>query len=370
MVINMNILMVLNNLRVANGVATTIMNQYDELIHNGFNVDFMEFLDFDSPYIDRIKKNGGEIFCVSKNKNALKNMSNILKRKNYNIVHINQVNAQTVQLAIIARYYQVPHVVFHSHNTKIPGGVKRRVLETGCNIVYRMFADTLVACSEQAGKDSFGNKDFVVLKNSIDARKFEFNKTKRDEIRTQLNISADTLVVGTVCRYARQKNPIFMIDIIDKLLNMGINTKFLWVGSAPSENDPVYKEMQKEIRRRNIADKMLWVGSKNDIFNWYSAMDVFLMPSLWEGLGITYIEAQANSLPTFASDVVPVETKVTELIKFYSLNLSADEWALEISKCSIRNGNVKNYFNEIKKAGYDLTTAKSDLLHIYQKVLN
>lgn len=366
----MNVLMVLNNLRVANGVATTIMNQYDELINSGFNVDFMEFLDFDSPYTDKIKKNGGKIFCVSKNKSALKNISNILRNKKYDIVHINQVNAQTVQLAVVARCYHVPHVIFHSHNTKIPGGIKRRVLETGCNIVYGAFADTLIACSEQAGKDSFGRKEFVVLKNSIDARKFEFNKTKRIEIRKQLEISENTLVVGTVCRYARQKNPVLMINIVDELLKMGIDTEFLWIGSAPSENDPVYIEMQKKVQEKGIADKMLWVGSKNDVFNWYSAMDVFLMPSLWEGLGITYIEAQANSLPTFASDVVPIETKITNLIKYYPIDLDANAWAREIKKCSIRNGNVENYFGQIEEAGYDLTSAKADLLHIYQKMLN
>lgn len=366
----MNILIVLNNLRVANGVATTIMNQYDELIHNGFNVDFMEFLDFDSPYINRIKNNRGEIFLILKDKNALKNMSNVLKSKKYDLVHINQVNVQTVQLAVVARHYHVPHVIFHSHNTKIPGGVKRRVLEAGCNFVYRVCADTLVACSEQAGKDSFGKKQFIVLKNSIDARKFEFNELSRNKIRKKLNIDDSTLVVGTVCRYARQKNPVLMINIIDALLKKGVDTKFLWIGSAPSANDPIYVEMQREVQKRGIGDRMLWVGSKIDVFNWYSAMDVFLMPSLWEGLGITYIEAQANSLPTFASDVVPIETKVTELIRYYPLDLDANTWAEEIKKCRVRNGNVKKYFDEIEKAGYDLATAKSDLLHIYQNVFN
>lgn len=366
----MNILIVLNNLRVANGVATTIMNQYDELIHSGYSVDFMEFLDFDSPYINTIQRNGGKVFHVSKDKTALKNMAHVLKNKKYDIVHINQVNAQTVQLAVISRRYHVPHVIFHSHNTKIPGGVKRRILEKGCNIVYRTFADTLVACSEQAGRDSFGTKKFVVLKNSIDARKFEFNEKKRMEIRTQLGISKNTLVVGTVCRYARQKNPILMINIVYELLKMGLDVKFLWVGSAPSDNDSVCIEMQNEIDKKGIANKILLVGSKTDVFNWYSAMDVFLMPSLWEGLGITYIEAQANSLPTFASDVVPRETKVTELIKYYSLDLDAKGWATEISKCTIRNEKQKNHINDIRAAGYDLETASSDLLHLYQIISN
>lgn len=364
----MNVLIVLNNLRVANGVATTIMNQYDELIANGCKVDFMQFMEFDSPYIERITNNNGKVFNIPKNNTALKKMSKILKEKKYDIVHINQVNAQTVQLAMVARFYHVSNVIFHSHNTKIPGGIKRAILEKCCNFVYRIFADTLLACSEPAGKDSFGNREFLILKNSIDVKKFKFDKQKRKEIRESLGISESTFVVGTVCRYAKQKNPILMINIVDELSKLGRDVKFLWVGSAPSEDDPMYIEMKEEVEKKCISDKMIWVGSKSDVYNWYSAMDVFLMPSLWEGLGITYIEAQANSLPTFASDVVPKETKVTELIKYYPLNLDANVWAVLINDYPVRNGEPANYINDIRNAGYDLEMANSDLLEIYQEI--
>ena len=367
----MKILIVLNNLRVANGVATVIMNQYDTLIEHKIDVDFIQFLDFDSPYIEHIKNNDGKIFLVKKNKNSIKQMKRILKDNQYDIVHINQMNAQTVELAIMAHHYGIKNVIFHSHNTKIPGGIKRRILEKGCNITYKIFADSLVACSEQAGKDSFGKKNFKILRNAIDVQKFQFDRNERNKIRKELDVSDDIFVLGTVCRYASQKNPCFMIDIVNELIKSGMNIKFLWVGSAPKKDDPILIKMKEKVKEYGIENEMLWVGSKSDVYKWYSAMDAFVMPSLWEGLGITYIEAQANSLPTFASDVVPKETQVTDLIQYYSLDLGAKEWAQEIKKCEIRNEkNIIDYTPEIRKAGYDLFTAKADLYQIYKTIVD
>lgn len=365
----MKVLIVLNNFRSANGVASTIMNQYDALIEKGYVVDFLVFLEFQSPYITRIQKNFGKIYLVEKRGIEIGKMKRILIRGKYDIVHINQVNVQTVILSIISHYLGVKKLVFHSHNTKIPNGIKRKILMKICTFIYSTFADSLLACSEQAGKDVFGKKEFTIMKNSIDVDKFKYNYDIRGKIRDALNISNQTFVVGTVCRYARQKNPIFMIDIVNEILKLGIDTRFLWIGSAPMENDAMYLSMKNKVKELGIEDKMIWVGSKDDVYNWYSAMDAFIMPSLWEGLGISYIESQANSLPTFASDVVPRETCVTELIQYLPLDIGASAWANEISKCKIRNcENDTNYCNELHQAGYDIATAKYDLYKIYESM--
>ena len=255
----MKILIVLNNLRVANGVATVIMNQYDTLIEHKIDVDFIQFLDFDSPYIEHIKNNDGKIFLVKKNKNSIKQMKRILKDNQYDIVHINQMNAQTVELAIMAHHYGIKNVIFHSHNTKIPGGIKRRILEKGCNITYKIFADSLVACSEQAGKDSFGKKNFKILRNAIDVQKFQFDRNERNKIRKELDVSDDIFVLGTVCRYASQKNPCFMIDIVNELIKSGMNIKFLWVGSAPKKDDPILIKMKEKVKEYLLGNHIgLW----------------------------------------------------------------------------------------------------------------
>nr|WP_294492638.1 glycosyltransferase [uncultured Mediterraneibacter sp.] len=366
----MKVLIVLNNLRVANGVATVIMNQYDALVENGVTVDFMQFLDFDSPYVDHIKQNGGKIFLIEKDVQGRKYMKRILKYEKYDIVHVNQMNYQTVHLTMIAHYYGVKRVIFHSHNTKIPGGLKRAILEKACNIAYSIFADELIACSNRAGRDSFGKRKFIVLKNAIDVSKFHFDIKIRSSMRKELGISDNTFVVGTVCRYAHQKNPIFMIDIMAEVIKVRPDSKFLWIGSAPVENDPLLLQMEERIRMHGIENKMLWVGSKPDVEKWYSVMDVFMMPSLWEGLGITYIEAQANSLPTFSSTVVPRDTQITPLISYLPLSEPAKKWAEAICSNRVRSNNdISDYYENFVRAGYDLKTARCDLLNIYTDCL-
>lgn len=362
----MNVLMVVNNLRVANGVATVIMNQYDELLKNGYNIDFLEFIYFDSPYVKKIKSKGGNITTVKRNYDGIKKICRLLKSKKYDILHINQMNFHTVILVILAKVLKIEFIVYHSHNTKIPGSFKRRLLEKMCNFVYNSFGNKFIACSTAAGKDSFGKRKFIILKNSINIKKFNYSEKNRKKIRTENKISDDTFVVGTVCRIAGQKNPLFMLDIISEIVKIRPNMVFLWVGSAVSENDEILKKINVQIEKLNIKKNVLFVGSKNDVNSWYSAMDVFLMPSKWEGLGITYIEAQANSLPTFASNVVPNDTKVTDLIKYLSLDDSPKKWAKEICKYNIRDKLNSDYYNDyFIKAGFDSKIAKSDLAKIY-----
>lgn len=362
----MKLLFVVSSLRVANGVATVIMNQYDSLIDAGYEIDFLQFVSFESPYVDRIKNNSGKIFTIKRNFFSLKKIYKVLKENCYDIVHINQMNFHTVYLTLIAKRLKVKNIVYHSHNTKIPGGIKRTILEKASNIVYSNCANRLIACSNAAGKDSFGKKEFIVLKNSIDVKKFEYNFSIRKEIRERQNISDNTFVVGTVCRFANQKNPLLMIDIVNEVIKLRPNTIFLWVGSPPSKDDPIIDEMNQRVEELNIKEKMLWVGSKSDVYKWYSAMDVFLMPSKWEGLGITYIEAQANSLPTYASSVVPIDTKITDLIKYISLDCLPSKWAEELCKNHIRNEtSKKNNKQKFIDAGFDSENAKDDLTKIY-----
>lgn len=362
----MKVLIVVNNLRVANGVATVIMNQYDALIDNDYKIDFVQFLEMESPYIQKIEENNGKIYTIKKNVKHIKEIFNILKNNKYDIVHINQMNLYTVILIILAYFMKVKHIVYHSHNTKIPGTLKRKIQEKMCNIVYKIFANKYIACSEKAGIDAFGKSKFVILKNSIDVKKFAYNYNTRVSLRQKLNIGDETFVIGTVCRIAKQKNPKFILEIIAEVVKKKKKCVFLWIGSAPSDNDSIVLELKKIAQEMKIEKNILWLGSKTDVYNWYSVMDVFLMPSFWEGLGITYIESQANSLITFASDVVPEDTHITNLIKYLSLNLPAKKWADEICKYSTRNQqSSQDNYSKFVEHGYDLTTAKEDLLKIY-----
>lgn len=362
----MNILMVVNNLRVANGVANVIMNQYDSLLQHDCKVDFIQFLDIETPFVEKIKRNGGKIITIKKNRFNIKTFYNIIKQGKYDVIHINQMNYYTVLMIILAKLIGIKNIVYHSHNTKIPGGLKRSILMKLCNIVYKKFANRYIACTDEAGRDAFGKSDYVILKNSIDVKKFKYDYKVRETYRKELKIKNDTFVVGTVCRFANQKNPMFMLEIIKAIKKINENILFLWVGSAPYKEDPIVKRIKDKIKECELENNVLLVGSKEDVYKWYSIMDAFLMPSLWEGLGISFIEAQANSLPTFASDVVPKDTEITPLIKFISLDEDVNVWAKEICKNKVRTkkSEIVNY-KLFEDAGYDMKEAKNDLYNIY-----
>ncbi len=366
----MKILIVVNNLRVANGVATVIMNQYNGLISEKNEVEFLQFMSFDSKYLKEIEQKNGKIYTVEKNLKSFRKLFKIINDGNYDIVHINQMNLQTVFLSIYAKFKKVKCIIYHSHNTKIPGGFKRKILQKASNLVYNNCSTHFIACSEKAGRDAFKNKKFVILKNSINVKKFEYDYKIRNTYRERNNINSNTFVVGTVCRYSNQKNPIFMIDIFSEIVKKIPNSIFLWIGSAPSEDDPIIEQMNKRVEELGLKNNIMWLGSKEDVYNWYSVMDVFLMPSKWEGLGITYIESQANSLPTFASDVVPIDTNVTSFMNYLSLEESATKWAEKICEYPVRNekSKVDNYKKFVEQ-GYDVNSSGKSLLEIYKKFM-
>lgn len=368
-----SVLFITNSFRTCNGVATVLMNQYQALIDAGYKVDILQFWDIDSVYAERVRKNGGNVITykiLSSKLDNIRKIKEFYKDHTYDIVHINHTDLIAAMFIWCAKEAHVPVIVYHSHNTKLLGGLKRNLKSTIYDYLCVKGANLYLACSKRAGDDVFKNKQFTILHNAIAIDKFKFNNENRKKIRKELNINENDLVIGTVCRYAEQKNPIFMYEIFSEILKKNSNAIFLWVGSAASEEDPIVRQMKLTAKKLKIEEKLRLVGSKDDVYNWYSAMDVFLMPSKWEGLGITYIESQANGLPTFASDVVPDDAKVTALFKSISLNETPEAWAKQICKCKIRNKeNVVDYKQDIVDKGYDITKTNAELLKIYQNKL-
>lgn len=368
-----SVLFITNSFRTCNGVATVLMNQYQSLIDAGFMVDVLQFWDIDSIYADRVRRNGGRVITFNIADEKLENLRNIsafYKNNHYDIVHVNHTDLIAAMFIWCARKRGIPAIVYHSHNTKLKGNLKRNIKSFVYDYLCVTGSNLYLACSEQAGKDVFGSREFTVLHNAIDVKKFRFDTTDRKALRHELNIEDDTFVLGTVCRYAEQKNPILMYEIFSEVLKRKPGAIFLWVGSAASENDPIVAQMKLKAKELGIEKNLRLVGSKDDAYRWYSPMDVFLMPSKWEGLGITYIEAQANGLPTFASDVVPKDAKVTPLFQTLSLETTPGEWAEAICVYGTRSDkSLPNYEQEITDKGYNIRMSNSELLKIYRNKL-
>ena len=197
------------------------------------------------------------------------------------------------------------------------------------------------------GNRNVDNGNVTIIHNAIDLEKFKFNKTIRNEIRKKLNISPDEIVVGNVGRFTDQKNHEFLIDVFNELYNKNSKYKLLLIGTGKKE-----KFIKAKVKKLKLNKNVLFMGYKSNSNEYMQAMDLFVFPSKFEGLGIVLIEAQANGLICFTSkDRVPYDAKVSKLLNFIPLKNNKEEWAEEILKADIKRKNVEK---QIKEKGYNI----------------
>jgi len=226
--------------------------------------------------------------------------------------------------------------------------VKKCVLNFN-KLLLKISATDLFACSELAGKVTFGEKNFKVIRNAIDIEKFRFNETYRSEIRNELGLK-DEFVLGHAGRFTYQKNHEFLIEVFAKVKEKEPFAKLLLAGDAV-EDMSFMENAKKQVEDLGLTDSVYFLGMRNDAHKLFSAMDVFLLPSRFEGLPLVGIESQAAGLPSIFSDVVTKELSVTPVSIFLPLD-DEDVWADEILK--FRRKERRDYSDLIREAGYSV----------------
>ena len=226
-----------------------------------------------------------------------------------------------------------------------------------------MFATHYFACTEHAGRWLFGNKTFekgkvTIINNGIDIEQFLFNEKIRNEKRNEMGIKHTDIVIGHVGRFIPQKNHKLVINIFYELYKKNNNYKLLLIGQGPLQN-----KIKEKVKRLKIEDSVTFLGQKKDVNKYYQAMDLFLFPSLYEGLGIAVIEAQTSGLPCIVSTEVPLETKVSEKISFISLKKADSIWIETINKIIEKDRDVK--INRLIREGFSIMVEAKKLENIY-----
>ena len=306
---------------VGGGVESVIMNYYRHLDHSKIQFDFI--CDEDStciPY-DEIKKLGGRVFLVPKYQNLpkyLKALGKLFKENQYRIVHSN-INTLSVFPLCAAKKAGVPIRISHSHSTSNPKEWKRNLIKNILRPFSKRYATDYFACSELAGRYLFGNKAFdrgevKIIHNAIDVDKFKFDEAARKKLRQEFGIKDSTVVIGHVGRFVQQKNHTFLVDVFKEYHKKNPDSKLLLVGSGPLED-----EIKKKVERLDLEDSVLFLGQRDDINKLYSVMDVFCLPSLYEGLPVVGIEAQATGLPTIFSNRISKEVIVSSYAEIVSI---------------------------------------------------
>lgn len=358
-------LILLPYLKNGDGTAVALMNYYQELIEHGWRIDFLVLKIFECEWLNKVKADGNNIYELPKeNKYSYKvsrKIRSIIKEGKYDIVHVNMPGHVGFETLKMARQYGIGKRIFHAHNPRNNLNLKTVISTKVYDYLLQREATELVACSKSAGNSRFGNKDFQVLKNVIDTDRFVYRLEDRRYIREKLHIEKK-VVVGVVGRFAAQKNPEFLLECFAEYNKLNKESVLLWIGDGELQ-----EKIQDRAKNMGLKGACLFVGRKNNIEKWYSAMDLFLLPSKFEGMGIVFLEAQCTGLPCFGSTNVPIETEVTELMHRISPKQEANYWATAMKKVTDMSGDRRSRASEFINAGYTHEATKSDLLNMYEK---
>lgn len=293
------------------------------------------------------------------------------KENRYDIVHINSSNVYLCASVL----HSVPKgtlCITHSHNTKPvigdSGSLKRRIkdlLFVPCRKYILNRSDYYFACSKAAGLHLYGreiidNPKFKVIYNAIDIERFRFNENTRKKYRDTNNF-----IFGHVGRMTQQKNPIFLLKIFKEIHLRKPDSELWMIGEGE-----LCQDIEKAITDLNLTDSVKLLGRREDVAELMQAMDAFIFPSLYEGLSIVTIEAQAAGLPIFASDSISPEHKVTKLMSFLSLKTPSSEWAECILETLEKTGARNDMSSELIAAGYEINSAAKGLEKFYIDAIN
>ena len=346
------------------GLETMLMNYYRKLDRNKIQFDFMVHREERGDYDDEIEALGGRIFRMYQIKPGnyrryFKQLDNFfLKNKDYKVVH-SHINENSGFVLKSAKKYNIPCRIAHSHLADLKLDYKYPFRQYG-RINLNPNVTEYFACSEDAGKWLFKNprKKVVVLNNAVDSELFVPNEEKRKRIRKELNIE-DKFVIGHVGRFNPQKNHEFLIDVFEAIKKIKNNAVLLLIGEGY-----LFGQIKDKVKKLGLEDSIKFLGIRSDIPDLMQSMDLFLFPSLFEGLPVVLVEAQAAGLKCVTSTGVTKESNITGTIEFYDLSQSVKEWAEKIVKLDTRKIDNSKILRE---KGYDSSTNIKWLTEFYSK---
>lgn len=334
------------------GLETMIMNYYRHIDRSKVQFDFLVHRDFRADYDDEIEALGGRIFRLPRlvpwSRCYLHTLEEFFcSHTEYKIVHVHQDCLSSVILKI-AQNCGVPVRIAHSHSSSQDKNIKYLV-----KLFYKRkiptYATHLFACGKDAGDWMFGGAQYSIVNNAIDTDLYSFDTEKRLKVRKKLGISSDDFVIGHVGRFNRVKNHNFLLDVFAEVKNREKKAVLLLVGDGDFRH-----EMEQKATSLGVTDSIIFTGVRSDVSDLMQVMDCFVFPSLYEGLPVTLIEAQAAGLPCVVSDRVSTECVKTDLVSHIPLQDGVAHWAEEIIKTQCIARKVTS--TQIIQAGYDITS--------------
>lgn len=339
------------------GIETFIVNLLEGVDRSKYSIDLLLFQDVDEKFSENIKKAHHVYRVSSVRHHPISWFFDIIRfyfTHKYDIVHANECSAKTFLYCWPIIFRKNVRFIVHSHNGSDPG----RVMHFFMRPIQQIFTTDRWSCSTEASKWMFGKKfmdkyHVVEIKNGIDVSKYRFSKEVRDKYRSKLQVDSSTVVVGSIARLEQQKNHAFLLKIFKSYLDRNPNSLLLIAGEGSLK-----EKLINETVNLGIKGRVKFLGNRNDIPNLLQAIDILMMPSLYEGMPFVGMEAQAAGIPIVASDSVDHNLNITDQVTFLKLSDPVSVWSEQMNsslKNSVDRENFELYKSCFLKQGYLLS---------------
>lgn len=311
------------------GAETFLMNLYRNIDKEKIQFDFVVHKN-ENAYEEEIKKLGGKIYKITSiSKNPIKHiieLKDILKENKYEIIHRHTASAIIFIDLLTAKICGVKKIICHSHNSKVSKG---KFLHKIIKVFLNKLSDIKLACSKEAGIHLYGKySNFQIINNGIEISKFLFKKNIREERRKKYKLE-DKFVISHIGSFKEQKNHKFLLEIFEELLKLNKNSVLILMGEGELK-----EKIKKQAKEKRLNEKVMFLGNIKDTYNILQATDIFLFPSLYEGLSVALVEAQISGLNCLISDTQSPSSKIADNLYTFSLKSSPRQWAEKIIKIS------------------------------------
>lgn len=356
------------------GGVFSIVRNVIENNDTGIKIDIAAIEKFEnSDNIKNLKRYNCEVFYVGYEGNKWKkqlrvynNLKSFLKKNKYDAVHIHADTANKLFVSgIAAKHAGVPNIILHSHSSGVEGNGKVKIIvHDFCRLYLKNIGTKFVACSQLAAKWMYPNiseRKIILVKNGVPLSKFVYDETIRLRWRRELGVKSNEVVIGHVGRLMAPKNHEFLIDIVKYMKNQGSAVKLLIIGEGYKES-----ELKSYTRKLCLENEVIFFGTSNKVYELLMAVDIFCLPSFFEGLPIVGIEAQAAGLPVIYSDRVTPEAKILDNVEYLPIQMrDIPEWAEHIIAMTKRNR--RNYESNfaVRKSGFDITDTVKAFTNLY-----
>lgn len=340
------------------GISFVILNYLQHMSLEG-----LELHTIANPKSNAQMRQNMEDFCtvhiLPRRQNDLKGYLRGLReifRQGIDVLHIHGNSGTMAIEVVLAKLCGVKKILIHAHSTKTDHPAVNAVLK------YPMmwFSQECIACSEAAGKWLYGKHPYMLLNNAIDLDRFRFDPETRDACRQEFEIGGE-FVMGHIGNFYEPKNHPFLIDIFAAFHKREPNSKLLLAGGGP--NAALAEEKVKSL---DLHDSVIFAGKRTDPERIYQAMDVFVMPSLWEGLPLVLLEAQASGLPVLASDRITKEVRCTENFRYLPLEEGVEIWVEQLLSLSREKADRTLTTTEgLVQRGFDICAEAQRLRNLY-----